>query len=99
MTFLIVGLVALALLAVFGRAPALGRESGRLLRRLLRRPEPETMSRADAAAMLGVAESASRAEVEAAFRRLMPRVHPDQGGAAGLAAQVSAARATLLAKR
>ena len=99
MTLLIVGLVAFALLALFGRAPALGRQSGRWLRRLLRRPEPEAMSRADAAAMLGVTETASRAEVEAAFRRLMLRVHPDQGGAAGLAAQVNAARAALLAKR
>jgi hypothetical protein len=54
------------------------------------------MSRTDAASMLGVAESADRAEVEAAFRRLMFRVHPDRGGAAGLAAQLNAARAVML---
>lgn len=57
------------------------------------------MSRSDAAATLGVAETASRSEVEAAFRRLMKRVHPDHGGAPGLAAQLNAARATLLGGR
>jgi len=54
------------------------------------------MSRAEAASMLGVAEAAGRDEVEAAYRRLMFRVHPDQGGAAGLAAQLNAARSVLL---
>jgi curved DNA-binding protein CbpA len=54
------------------------------------------MARRDAAAMLGVAESASREEIDAAYRRLMRRVHPDQGGAPGLAAQLNAARAVLL---
>jgi len=53
------------------------------------------MSRADAASMLGIAECAERDEIEAAYRRLMFRVHPDQGGAAGLAAQLNAARAVL----
>ena len=58
------------------------------------------MSRAEAAATLGVAETASRGEIDAAFRRLIQRVHPDRGGAPGLAAQLNAARATLLrAKR
>jgi hypothetical protein len=50
------------------------------------------MGRSEAAAMLGVAESADAATVEAAYRRLMFRVHPDHGGAAGLAAQLNAAR-------
>jgi hypothetical protein len=61
------------------------------------RPLPSGgMGRAEAASMLGVAESAGRAEIEAAYRRLMFRVHPDQGGAAGLAAQLNRARAVLL---
>lgn len=60
------------------------------------RPAGEGMTRAEAAAMLGVAEGASSEEVQAAFRRLMLRVHPDQGGAPGLAAQLNAARALLL---
>lgn len=63
-------------------------------------PAASGMSRSEAAAMLGVAESASRSEVEGAFRRLIRRVHPDHGGAPGLAAQLNVARATLLkAKR
>ncbi|HTX48164.1 MAG TPA: J domain-containing protein [Caulobacteraceae bacterium] len=57
---------------------------------------PSAMARRDAAAMLGVAETASREEIDAAYRRLMLRVHPDQGGAPGLAAQLNAARAVLL---
>jgi DnaJ-domain-containing protein 1 len=54
------------------------------------------MSASDAASILGVAPTAPRAEIEAAYRRLMLRVHPDHGGAAGLAAQLNAARAVLL---
>jgi len=60
------------------------------------RPAFERMGRAEAASMLGVAPNAGREEIEAAYRRLMMRVHPDQGGAAGLAAQLNAARAVLL---
>jgi hypothetical protein len=56
----------------------------------------DAMTRAEAASMLGVPEAAGRDEIEAAYRRLMFRVHPDQGGAAGLAAQLNAARAILL---
>jgi hypothetical protein len=54
------------------------------------------MGRTEAASMLGVAETADRAEIDAAYRRLILRVHPDTGGAAGLAAQLNAARAALL---
>ena len=64
-----------------------------------RQPAAPTMGRAEAASMLGVAETAPRDEIEAAYRRLMLRVHPDQGGAAGLAAQINAARAVLLGGR
>ena len=59
-------------------------------------PPASDMSRAEAASVLGVAENASRGEIEAAFRRLIQRVHPDLGGAPGLAAQLNAARAVLL---
>jgi hypothetical protein len=63
------------------------------------RPLPSGgMGRAEAASMLGVAEGADREEIEAAYRRLMFRVHPDQGGAAGLAAQLNTARAVLLGR-
>jgi len=54
------------------------------------------MGRAEAASMLGVAPGAGRDEIDAAYRRLMLRVHPDKGGAPGLAAQLNAARAALL---
>ena len=62
-------------------------------------PQSPGMSRTDAASMLGVAEDAGKAEIEAAYRRLMLRVHPDHGGATGLAAQLNAARAAMLNKR
>src|SRR5579863_4444108 len=55
--------------------------------------------RAEAAAILGVPETAGRAEIEAAYRRLMLRVHPDQGGAPGLAVQLNRAREIMLEGR
>jgi len=57
------------------------------------------MRLAEAAAMLGVAESADVATIDAAYRRLMLRVHPDKGGAPGLAVQLNAARAAMLAAK
>ena len=59
-------------------------------------PSAPGLSRRDAAALLGVPETATPVEVEAAHRRLMRRAHPDVGGTAGLAAQLNAARDTLL---
>jgi hypothetical protein len=67
-------------------------------RRAQLRASAPGMGRAEAASMLGVAESASRAEIDAAYKRLMLRVHPDRGGAAGLAAQLNAARAVMLGR-
>jgi hypothetical protein len=58
-----------------------------------------TMSRSDAASILGVSETASAEEVQAAYLRLMRRAHPDSGGTSGLAAQLNAARETLSKKR
>ncbi len=54
------------------------------------------LSEADARSILGVSGGASEAEIQSAWRRLMARVHPDQGGAEGLAAQLNAARDRLL---
>ncbi len=54
------------------------------------------LSEAEARAMLGVPPNASRQEIQAAYLRLMQRVHPDHGGASGLAAQLNAARDRLL---
>ena len=56
------------------------------------------MSVHEARAILGVGDAAGRAEIIAAYRRLMQRAHPDHGGSTGLAAQLNAARECLLAK-
>ncbi len=54
------------------------------------------MSEEDARSILGVGPNAGEAEIDGAFRRLMARVHPDVGGAEGLALQLNAARAALI---
>ena len=64
---------------------------------LSRRPERPRqprldMSESEARSLLGVGPEASPDEVQAAYVRLMRRVHPDAGGASGLAAQLNAAR-------
>lgn len=46
--------------------------------------------------VLGVGTGASREEILAAHRRLVAKVHPDAGGSEGLAAELNAARDTLL---
>lgn len=54
------------------------------------------MSKAEAREILGVTPAADRQEIQAAWKRLMTRTHPDQGGSQGLAARVNAARDRLL---
>ncbi len=54
------------------------------------------LDRAEALAVLGLAEGASEAEIRAAHRRLMRSAHPDQGGSAWLASRLNAARDLLL---
>jgi len=58
-------------------------------------PVAQEMSLAQARSFLGVGPQADAAEIAQAYARLMQRVHPDKGGAAGLAAQLNAARARL----
>jgi curved DNA-binding protein CbpA len=53
---------------------------------------------AEARAQLGVNETATAAQIEAAYRRLMLRAHPDQGGTNALAAKLTAARDLLIKK-
>jgi DnaJ-domain-containing protein 1 len=62
----------------------------------LKAAKPEPLSEAEARAILGVGPTASKAEINEAWRRLMGRAHPDQGGTEGLAARVNAARDRLL---
>ena len=56
------------------------------------------MPAAEARRLLGVEEGASLADIRAAHRRLIARVHPDAGGSADLAERVNAARDTLIAE-
>lgn len=62
------------------------------------RPRPEKLGLAEARSILGVTEAATEADVKAAYVRLMRMAHPDKGGTAGLAAQLTAARDRLLRK-
>jgi hypothetical protein len=58
--------------------------------------ETGSMTRAEAFAVLGLAEGAGDAEIQAAHRRLIQRVHPDVGGSADLAARINRAKDILL---
>lgn len=63
----------------------------------LARPAPaQDMDEAEARRVLGVSRSADTAEIQAAYRRLMARAHPDTGGSEGLAERLNAARDRLL---
>jgi len=63
-----------------------------------RRPAPARadLSDAEARSILGVPPGADETAINAAWRRLMTRAHPDQGGTEGLAARLNAARDRLL---
>ena len=56
----------------------------------------EAMSEAEARSLLGVPATATPQEINAAWKRLMGRAHPDQGGTEGLASRLNAARDRLL---
>jgi hypothetical protein len=60
-------------------------------------PKPGMTVR-EAREILGVDENAGRREIDAAYRRLMQRAHPDHGGSTGLASQLNAARDRLLGR-
>ncbi|WP_270938478.1 J domain-containing protein [Falsiroseomonas oryzae] len=60
------------------------------------RPAGGRMTRAEALAVLGLAEGAAEAEIRTAHRRLMRTAHPDQGGSDWLAARLNEARDILL---
>lgn len=79
----IVAVVAVALLVLAAR------------RRGPAPPSLAGMDRAEAASVLGVAPTATAAEIDAAYRRLMRLAHPDAGGTSGLARRLTEARAVL----
>jgi hypothetical protein len=59
-------------------------------------PRSGKMSRDEALQMLGLKASASEQEIKDAHRRLMMKVHPDQGGSDYLAAKLNEAKDVLL---
>lgn len=54
------------------------------------------MTEAEARSLLGVAADATPQQINTAWKRLMGRAHPDQGGTEGLASRLNAARDRLL---
>jgi hypothetical protein len=71
--------------ASFGGGPSAGAPS-----------RGHTMDRAEALAVLGLKDGATRDEIVAAHRQLIQKLHPDRGGNDYLAAQINRARDVLL---
>ena len=59
-------------------------------------PRTEAMTPAEARSLLGVSADATPQQINTAWKRLMARAHPDQGGTEGLASRLNAARDRLL---
>ena len=59
-------------------------------------PRSDALSDKEARAILGVPTDATVQDINAAWKRLMARAHPDQGGTQGLASRLNAARDHLL---
>lgn len=63
-----------------------------------RPPNTGAMSEEEAYQILGLEQGAGEAEIRSAHRRLMKRVHPDQGGSNFLACRINQAKDRLLSK-
>lgn len=92
-------LLGLRLLITGRELPGAALMAGAILWAAYRRGPRRAVARMpvdEARALLGVGPEASLADIRAAHRRLIARVHPDAGGSAELAHKVNAARDTLV---
>ncbi len=89
----------LGLTAIISRLMVLAplwRHASRYRQKQTAAPASSTMTREQAAAILGITPDATTEEIKAAYHRLMRSCHPDAGGNDYLAAQLNQAKEVLL---